>query len=1013
MAISTYTTDLLPFGASVTTTVGWTEPTGFAQTDAAGEIDTDLFIYGTSCYTEAQRKSGKGGLFYTDVQPAGWTAGDCVFVWHKFFAPTGVTSKALGGIQMLVGSTDADFNHYYVNGGDTYAYGGWINYVVDPLNGTPSITATGTPSGVINGVGVGCDLVAGIAKGQCHNHDIYRWGRGEVIVLNGDLANGYATFDALATVNDDPLTGRWGLFQKTGGSYLWKGLMSLGNVGTIVDFRDTGVTIAIDNTEYVGTDFNKIVLTNAGSNLVWDAISITATGTVARGQFIMADNASVTMTGCTFAEMDLFTFLGGANTPVIDSCIFKNLNQITTSLSTITGCTFESIADFVIGTTISGGSISTSEKLDLTVANAALSDVIVNGTNDLVSQVLTNTNGAEISACTFINSTADKHAIEIGDVTVDTSITWNHLLTTGDYTAGPGTTTLNYTPIANTNAAISVASIASGVTLTINAAGYNTNGVTPSVKVQGSNLGTIAVNLAANPLINVKVVDSAGTPLNGAFVYIHDGVSEIFNSTTNISGDITEISYGGGQASATLRVRFWGYYAYATTITTTADNSVTVTMSTDAQQDLTAPILTDVWTDVPVSKTLGWTSGTLNETIRDVYRFFANKYAATAFMQYEFPMKSVTATQYEFINGWTFTNATDYQHLKGGTVVDTLTLQTWANVTSIGSIQPNTSIYLVQNDAIVPSWWADGHIDILVETRNSVGTWLTTIDDNQLTIDGGMWFFARELGDLYASYFVDLSGGGRSTIPISTSEDRNNTTINTTIATYNDITFTFNPAGISRSLNGIDFFNYNVEIDLNGRPLSEFYEYTKYVTSLDFGAALLNGDNGYEYRNALETTYSGVDIATAPFGTFAGGRFFGAYGVFITNMAASDNINYELIDNTGVTRTPPITVSFELTGLRDNTEVRLHQTSDGAEVAGVELIVGGVATTPTAGVSTSGTTDDNTFVYTYTYSVDVSVYVVLINLEYEYLKIKDIILSTENQSIPVSQRQDRSYFNPV
>ena len=51
----------------------------------------------------------------------------------------------------------------------------------------------------------------------------------------------------------------------------------------------------------------------------------------------------------------------------------------------------------------------------------------------------------------------------------------------------------------------------------------------------------------------------------------------------------------------------------------------------------------------------------------------------------------------------------------------------------------------------------------------------------------------------------------------------------------------------------------------------------------------------------------------APFGTFAGGQFFGARGVWIENMHANDANSYTLIDSNGVTRTPPTTFPISIT----------------------------------------------------------------------------------------------------
>jgi len=81
-----------------------------------------------------------------------------------------------------------------------------------------------------------------------------------------------------------------------------------------------------------------------------------------------------------------------------------------------------------------------------------------------------------------------------------------------------------------------------------------------------------------------------------------------------------------------------------------------------------------------------------------------------------------------------------------------------------------------------------------------------------------VWVYTREYGDLYDSFFVDLSPGGQSVIALSTATDLNNDTANTTVANYNDISISF--GSISRTMNGSDYYNYDVEIDCASRPLS-------------------------------------------------------------------------------------------------------------------------------------------------------------------------------------------------
>lgn len=121
------------------------------------------------------------------------------------------------------------------------------------------------------------------------------------------------------------------------------------------------------------------------------------------------------------------------------------------------------------------------------------------------------------------------------------------------------------------------------------------------------------------------------------------------------------------------------------------------------------------------------------------------------------------------------------------------------------------------------------------------------------------------------------------------------------VAGYSDITDTF--GSISRDLNnGAGSQSYDVEINCAARPMSEVYEWLKYITRYGSTGATytVNGDDGQEYRSANEGTYAEVKVA--PFGTLAGTTFYGARGVWVTNYSAAD---FVLIDATNEEQSPP------------------------------------------------------------------------------------------------------------
>lgn len=119
--------------------------------------------------------------------------------------------------------------------------------------------------------------------------------------------------------------------------------------------------------------------------------------------------------------------------------------------------------------------------------------------------------------------------------------------------------------------------------------------------------------------------------------------------------------------------------------------------------------------------------------------------------------------------------------------------QIWANLYSIGTIEPDTHIYLYQglvsnasrarkrsiNDS-TRDWWGDGHIDVCVYTKDFKQASFPIIDG------GYVKAFARKGSTYYDSFETATSttSGGRNPIPINTAVDLDNPT------GYKSITFT-------------------------------------------------------------------------------------------------------------------------------------------------------------------------------------------------------------------------------
>jgi len=209
-----------------------------------------------------------------------------------------------------------------------------------------------------------------------------------------------------------------------------------------------------------------------------------------------------------------------------------------------------------------------------------------------------------------------------------------------------------------------------------------------------------------------------------------------------------------------------------------------------------------------------------------------------------------------------------------------------------------------------------------------------------------------------------------------------------------DPTFTFGADNTKDLSDGKGPSPYNVIIDCKGNTLSDFYEYTKYLTRRGYTTPLsgkegqqylgtgeiylemladgnfaegdkITGTNsqatGYIVANHVynpyyltvrdvrgtfenseqitdETSGDANTVASgavetislskvAPFGTLAGGQFFGARGVWIENMHADDANNYQLTDSEGDTHDPPASVSLVIDKLASGDRVAIFRAS--------------------------------------------------------------------------------------
>lgn len=494
MTAPSYTEDLTDIATGDEAT-GWVELTG---TDGAGEAynacgtpayqDNEYpYIQGLYAVTQDTTKStAVGSIAYSSGGITVPTDG-AVFVWQNYSSPFAFGSYAQGGYRICIGSSLNDFDIWYVGGNDKgrMPYGGWECHVVNP---TVTVDDTaGTPTATLDYVGSAVYLVSGPSKGEPHQVDAMRYGRGSAILEYGEAAN-YCTVVGFAGQNDNQ-SNRWGLVQAIPGGYLWKGRLQLGTATNPVDFRDSDRVIFIDWTPKVTINFNLIEIINDASNIEMTGFTFICLdlSTASKGRFLMTDQADVALDKCTFIDMDTFVFsYDGSNTVAVDGCIFRRCGLITIGGSTFDSCIFDAPS----GTS----GISTSTLDDLT-------------------------------GCNFI-SDGTGHAVNLGTISSTQSMNWNNDDT--GYAATDGSTG---------NETILV-SVDNGITLTINVgSGYTT----PTIYNTGT--GTVSVVSGQVTLtITVKDIDTTAVIQNARVLVTAAAGGSLTIGTVIIDKVLTDVN---------------------------------------------------------------------------------------------------------------------------------------------------------------------------------------------------------------------------------------------------------------------------------------------------------------------------------------------------------------------------------------------------------------------------------------------------------------------------------------
>jgi hypothetical protein len=526
MAVPTYTTNLAT--GSLCDAVGtWIEMTT-RKSGSSPVLEDRAYIQGGGAISQATGgATGRTtGLQFDYGSNIAWTSEWVFLIWQFFQAPKVIGSWVNGGMRLGVGSTAGNTNLWNTQGNDygRNPYGGWDNVAVDPEY-SPDETEGAAVAGVYRYFYSAPYMLSAVSKGNPHCVDAIRYGRGDIVVQYGSSGDGYATFTGMAAANDADAA-RWGLFQEQFGSYLWKGLMSIGTAANAVEFVDSNKVINVDVTPRTYQDFNKIEINNAGSVVSWTGISISSldSSSLSPGKFEVTDStAQVNFTTCSFTDMNTFIF---ELTCTILSTTFRRCGQVTQGGGVFDGCIFDE-------------------------SDAAVSLLV----DDLDN----------IDNCDF-TSDGSNHAIELTEEHAG-----------GSYTL-TGCTYNGYAGIDGSTGNEVIFNDSSGSVI-INVVG----GDAPTIR---NGLGA-STSLPTSVALTMTVKDEDGAVIVGAYAYIDDDniTPFIMNTTTNASGVATVQHTGGAAPGSTWRCRKYGFKSYKQAVDIAGDDiSLPITLIADPQQ---------------------------------------------------------------------------------------------------------------------------------------------------------------------------------------------------------------------------------------------------------------------------------------------------------------------------------------------------------------------------------------------------------------------------------------------
>lgn len=250
----------------------------------------------------------------------------------------------------------------------------------------------------------------------------------------------------------------------------------------------------------------------------------------------------------------------------------------------------------------------------------------------------------------------------------------------------------------------------------------------------------------------------------------------------------------------------------------------------------------------------------------------------------------------------------------------------------LGSLVANSPIYITQSNAKITKYWADAdasNFQILVKAKSGG----SLIDSGNITV------FSRKYGQTYSHFDVNLAAGGEQAAALSTALDSNISLSSAAAQTaFGTITIALGDFNWD-SGDGNGSKLYKGKITLNGSTtLATAYQAMQWACS-ESSTATIGSVPGWRYRVLPGQSYA--ENIPAPFGAFAGGKWFVAQGWLIEGVMAADSKAFQLISHDGTTVTPPTAISVQVGGVVSGDYVLVARDNGSGGILDTEYTVSG------------------------------------------------------------------------